>query len=402
MLCAMADREVVPDDSLLEHIFGDNLPSSFNILLNNWDKCIFAATVPNSLSNGQHSCVVRLEATNDDASRFTMVAAMQEIAAVHLPGLVSETLRISKATNKQGKEFHFSVMDLVEGSTLEEVWEQMTGENQKSVVSAIVAALSKLQSVKLSDAEVQTILHRVIGEENPNELTKGKLGGPSTGWLADGRSLLSAIEEMWQWRQPFYTIRPSESPQGAVVIESKVEGLGSVTVSDSDVGQWPIEAGFCHNDVTPRNIMVRLTGGPDENKSFELAGMIDWEFAGFYPPSYQLSIQDTYLGCSHCHLSFYVFFKEQMKDVVPQTPAQVTLLRAMELIYESRQRTLSTGKNVGAHVRKRFWEMLKLSRHPHPYIGWRSDVEGPLPGLSKEEFQKLEDDVIADLFGNTR
>ena len=71
----MDDRDVVPDESLLKHIFVDDQPSSISIILQNWDKCIFSATLPNTLKNGRHSCVVRLEALNGQPPTFHLIAA---------------------------------------------------------------------------------------------------------------------------------------------------------------------------------------------------------------------------------------------------------------------------------------------------------------------------------------
>lgn len=102
---------------------------------------------------------------------------------------------------------------------------------------------------------------------------------------------------------------------------------------------------------------------------YSLAAIIDWELAGFYPPSYQLSLQDTYLGDGNRHLSFYLLLKQGMKDTVPLSPSQVALVRAMELMFESQYRWLSDGTNIPAHIRKRFREMLGLTRDKYPYLG---------------------------------
>ena len=89
-----------------------------------------------------------------------------------------------------------------------------------------------------------------------------------------------------------------------------------------------------------------------------------------------------------------------MKDIAPPSPSQVALLRAMELIFESQQRRLSEGMNIPAHIRKRFREVLQLSRDKHPYVGWRCETEGgSLPEFSRDDAQKLEDDVVAEMIG---
>lgn len=394
----MADREVVPDESLLRHIFANNQPSSTSIILQDCDKCIFTAVFSNALKNGQHSCIVRLEALDGKSTpQFSMVAAMQEIAATCIPGLVPETLQVGIAANEQGREFEFCVTDFVEGITLQEIWDQMTGEDRRFVTTAVVEALEKLHSVRLLDAKVQTIMCRVLGEGGEEVLKKATMGGPSTGLLNDGPSLLSAIKQRWKLRRPCHTIQPVEDPKG-LVIKSGFEDIGSTTVSDADMGQWPKEAVFCHNDLTPRNLILQSSEGPDGNKRYKLAAIIDWELAGFYPPSYQLSLQDTYLSGGNRHLSFYLLLKERMKDIVPASPSQVALLRAMELIFESRERKLSEGSNVPANIRKRFKEMLRLSRDKHPYVGWKCETDGgSLPELSRVDAQKLEDDVIEEM-----
>ncbi|KAH6624918.1 kinase-like domain-containing protein, partial [Chaetomium sp. MPI-SDFR-AT-0129] len=326
-----------------------------------------------------------------------MVAAMQEIAATYIPGLVPETLQVGSASNEQGREFEVCVMEFVEGITLQEAWDKMTGEDRISVTADVVEALSKLHSVRLSDAKVQTILRRVLGEGGDEVLERAVIGGPSTGLLNDGPALLSAIEERRKLKKPFYAIQPLEDPKG-LVIESSFEDIGSTTVSDADMEQWPKEAVFCHNDLTPRNLILQSSEDPGGDIEYKLVAIIDWELAGFYPPSYQLSLQDTYLSGGNQHLSFYLLLKERMKDTVPASPSQVALLRAMELIFESQQRRLLEGMNVPANIRKRFREMLRLSRDEHPYVGWKCDTEGgAFPELSRADAEQLEDDVIEEM-----
>ena len=260
-------------------------------------------------------------------------------------------------------------------------------------------ALSKLYSVRLSDPEVRTILCRALGEGSEEVLKKAVIGGALAGFMNDGSSLLSSIEQSRKLQRPFYTIQPIADPKG-LTIGSIFEDIGSIIVSDSDMEQWPKEAVYCHNDLTPRNLILQLSNSPGGTTKYKLAAIVDWELAGFYPPSYQLSLQDTYLSGSNRHLSFYLLLKEQMKDVAPPSPSQVALLQAMELLFESQQRLLSEGTNIPAHIRKRFREVLRLSRDKHPYVGWKCDIEGgALPEFLRDDAQKLEDDVVAEMAG---
>jgi hypothetical protein len=275
----------------------------------------------------------------------------------------------------------------------------MMDEDRKSVTGSVVEAIVKLQTMRLSDAKVQTILRQALGQE---VLLKAALGGPSTGFLADGRSLLSFVEQEWKLKRPFLTIQPATGPKG-LVIKSSFEDIGSATVTDLGMDQWPKETVFCHNDLTPRNFILQHShsetlGG---HTGYKLAAIVDWELAGFYPPSYQLFLQDTYLSGGNRHISFYMLLKDGMKDIVPRSPSQVALLRAMEIIFESRQRDLYEGTNIPAHIRTRFIELLQLSQDDDPYVGWR--CQGTLVrDLSRAEFQKLEDEVIEDMIRRRR
>ncbi|KAK3301590.1 uncharacterized protein B0T15DRAFT_544082 [Chaetomium strumarium] len=222
------DRDVVPDAVLLGHIFGNNQPSSASVILQNWDKCVFKASFSTPLKNGQHECVVRLEVQGaTSAFPFAVVPAMQEIARIRIPDLVPETLQVGSAANKEGRAFQYSVVEFVEGVTLEEAWDSMVDEDRKSVTASVVEAF-----------------------------------------------------------------------------------------------------------------------------------------------------------------------------IVPRSPSQMALLRAMEIIVESRQRNLYEGKNIPAHIRRRFIELLQLSRDEDPYVGWRCEGTSLLD--FRVDFQKPEDEVIEDMIRRRR
>ncbi|POR35889.1 Uncharacterized protein TPAR_03923 [Tolypocladium paradoxum] len=394
----MDDRDVAPDETLLKHIFATNQPAHISIILQNWDKCVFKADFSGTLENRRPSCVVRLEAAeNGSSAQFATVAAMQQIAATCIPDLVPKLLQVGIAANTRGVQFQFWVMEFAQGVTLEEGWDQMSGEDQSYVATAVVEALEKLHSVRLSDDAVQAILGRALGEESEEILNKAAMGGPSTGFPDNGLALLTSITQRLQLNRPFCSIEPMTDPKG-LVIQSSFEDLGSTTIRDSDMEQWPNEAVFCHNDLTPRNIILQSFDAPDGNPTYKLAAIIDWEAAGFYPPSYELSLQDTYLSGGNRHISFYLLLKQRMKGLVPPSPSQIALLQAMELIFESQQKRLSEGTNIPAHIRKRFREKLRLSRHKDPYIGWTPEAQDvPLPRFSRIDGQKLEDDVVAEM-----
>lgn len=196
------------------------------------------------------------------STSFAAVAAMQEIAPTCLPALVPTTHRVCVAANAEGRRFHFSVMDFVEGRTLEEAWDGMDDENRVSVVGAIVDALTKLHSMRLSDRTVQDILGRALGggdSKDGNSCERGS--GWALHWVS-GKRLSPACRLRSEAEASkallFYSIELIAKPTG-LGLQSSFEDVGSVVVSQSDMTQWPEDAVLCHNDLTPRNLILSET-----------------------------------------------------------------------------------------------------------------------------------------------
>lgn len=393
----MADRNVNPDECLLRHIFNTNQPKSISIFIQNWDKCVFKAEFPKGLENHHTTSVVRLESKNEEPKNFTMIAAMQQIAATVIPDLVPKTLQVGKVANAQGRMFHFSVVEVVEGDLLEDVWQLLSADEQGNVVVELIEALRKLQSVRISDAVAQEILRKMLREDDeeiqPFLDTPDLFGGPHTGFLNYGHALIYSIMERRKLKKTFCTME-SVGDSHDVRIQSSFDGMGSIVINNSDIGKWAGESVLCHNDLTPRTLILQSRASADGKSNYKLAGIIDWELAGFYPPSYELSLQDTYLGVDQ-HVSFYLLLKDHIKIIVPRSSSQIVLLQAMELIYESQRRLMSNGNNISSQIRKRLMENSKLTRDNDPYAGWiRSSQDGPLSEYSSADFQKLVDDLV--------
>ncbi|KAF6832870.1 hypothetical protein CMUS01_06742 [Colletotrichum musicola] len=387
----MDSRDIVPDILLLNHIFPDQPQVSISIILQNWKKCVFKASFPDFL---EPCCpkIVRLEVTSDEetAKQFAIVSAMQKIAADVIPDLIPRTFQTGIANNEQGKRLQFCVMEFVEGYTLEEAWEQMSGESRHSVVAALIEALQKLHSVRISDERVQALMKRALKDSEREAFKKAVMGGPSTGFLEDGPALLTARFKRVALKKPFCDMTPATGSDD-VVIKSHYEDIGSKRLQKSIMEQWEREAVLCHNDLTPRNIIVRPRSSPDWGTEYQLAAIIDWELAGFYPASYELSLQDTYLSGANRLVTFYLLLKEGMRGLVPASPSQMSLLQTMEIMFESRQKRLLEGSNIPAHIRQRFLQKLRLRRDEYPYVGWVPAV------FTRADAQALEDEVVAEM-----
>ncbi|KAN0089996.1 hypothetical protein V8E51_018575 [Hyaloscypha variabilis] len=377
----MANRNVSPSTCLLDQIFGNDQPTTITILLQNWNKCIFRG----DFLDERLSYIARLEAEDTKVDTFVTVAALQEVARTVIPDLVPPTFQLGRVQNEEGRKFQYSVIGLVKGETLEEVWEKMGDGDRVSVVAEIASAVAKLHR----NSEILDKIQQL-----------GILGGPSTGFLNSGSKLLNAFLEKRKIRKPFCSVIPSSNGQDTIV-ESNFKDLGSVIIKESETSAWVNEAVFCHNDLTPRNILIQTTVDKNGVPSYKLAGIVDWELSGFYPASYELSLQDTYLSLANRHISFYALLKKNMAILVPRPASQVVLVHAMELIYESQQRCLLEGTNVSAHIRERFLEIGGLVKNKDPCLGWTRG-EGPSVEIDRATFQRLEDEAIEQMQAKRR
>ena len=129
----MSNKNVSPDKSLLKQIFSTDQPTAISIIRQNWDKCVFKAEFSQSQDPYNSAYIVRLESENENTAAFATIAAMQQVAARVLPKLVPRTYQVGKARNEQGRMFDFSVIALVDGHALEDVWHLLTAENQNSI-----------------------------------------------------------------------------------------------------------------------------------------------------------------------------------------------------------------------------------------------------------------------------
>jgi thiamine kinase-like enzyme len=287
---------------------------------------------------------------------------------------------------------------MIEGVTLDDVWEQIGPENRHSVLSEIVEALEKLHCIWPSDRKVKDALHNTSGDRE-NEVAV--FGGPHTGFLHDGHDLLNAIMERTKIKTPFCSLDSPPNTQQTTV-HSTHKDLGSLTIAHTDMSKWPLEAVFCHNDITPRNIILRLQSAPSEalsgSSQYKVAGIIEWDLAGFYPPSYELSLQDTHLPTRNRHVSFYLLLREYMKNTVPTLDPQVALLKAMELVFESQQRCLWEGCDMEARIRRRFFDEVGLRKNGTPFAGWVvGDGESSLVGHRRVAYENMVEEVVVGM-----
>ncbi|EGX91216.1 Protein kinase-like domain [Cordyceps militaris CM01] len=397
----MAGQDLFPDGVILQPIFDETVQDCrISIILQTWDKCVFKVA-PAALPAGRYKLpvIVRLESASASlAPQFALTAEIQKLASESLPGLVPSVLQLGKVHNSTGREYCFSVVEFVDGVTLETVWADLREENKRLVVNDIAEALTELQKRKLEDEAIQGVLAQAADGQKDDLLSKPLyFGGAHTMALTTGSSLLDAVMERRKLKREFCDIEKEENSM-RVTVKSRFGDLGSVTIEKRELDQWKEQAVLCHNDLTPRNLLLKKTSNDTAESlvEYRLAAIIDWELGGMYPSAYEMQLQDTYLGGGNRHVSFYLMLKEAMQSIVPCNRAQQDLLRAVELIFESQQRFLFEGSNIPAQIRVRFLQYCNLTRDQNIYRGWTNQVENS-PTYDADIIQKIEDDVIAEV-----
>ncbi|KAI4601505.1 hypothetical protein KJ359_011634 [Pestalotiopsis sp. 9143b] len=384
----MDSKALAPDEQLLRQLFGQQRPMII-MFLQNWEKCVFKAEFPSKAGESMPAKVVRLEIVEKESQSLSTIAAIQQIAAAVIPDLVPKVYEVGTIDDSQGRSLHFSIAEFVDGETLQDVWWGLNASAQDAIVEQLGKAIKKLHTVRPS-----AVPHGAGGRLGDQLKQPGVFGGPQTGFMNTGSDLLASIMEQRKLKKQFCIIEATSDPEG-ITIQSNFEDLGALTIEKADSDKWSEEAVLCHNDLNPRNIIIRQQESQDGTIEHRLAAIIDWELAGFYPASYELSLQDTYLSTGNQHLSYYLKLKSLMRNLVPRTLSQIQLLKANELVYESQQRHQGNGTNVPAHIRKRFIEYFHLVRDDDPYVGWTSGIDdNDLPPWSDEAAQKMEEDVI--------
>jgi hypothetical protein len=385
----MANKgRISPDEQLLGEIFPNmkKKPLASKVLVQTFETCTFVAHVDDS-----EELLIRLESSG---SRLPAVLALQRLAALVIPELVPKTLQTGKAKTKDGIELQYCVTEFL-GNTvvLESVWDHLDDEQQLTIMDSVIRAMRKLQTLGLNDLSVRSIL-----KEMEYVSKDAWLGGPHLGYFTDTASFLNGYLTAAHPKQPTATVEDDETGDG-IIIKSTYQDLSSVHIPQEELESLKRQAVFCHNDLEPRNLLVRKYDSADGKLHYELAAIIDWELAGFYPLGYEYCLKDSLLGSSNLSYSWYALFKQRAVHQLElnRLPlCQLLLMQAVDIIHESRRRNMT--RNFGVLARMKFIEREQLMRGPSIYHGWiRKPDAQDVRKHTSEDNKKLEEDVLSEL-----
>lgn len=150
------------------------------------------------------------------------------------------------AVHEFSSETRTILMDFVEGASLESVWPTMSESEKKS----IARKLGRFISLMRSDRQAETYIGSINGPVHDCRRFGDCTGGPFTDETAFNDFILN-----------LFAACPNP-------------------IRDSLAAKMRTDHGirFTHGDLTPRNIIV---------KDGEIMGVVDWEYAGWYPEYFE-------------------------------------------------------------------------------------------------------------------
>ncbi|KAI4623000.1 uncharacterized protein J4E87_006093 [Alternaria ethzedia] len=384
----MDNRLLLPDVTVISTIFPDSQPTSIDILANSFTNCTFKAEFENS-----PAVIVRIDAS---IGSLAIVSAIQEAARVQIPTYVPEQLAFGEAVTGDKKNVDYTVTEFVTDTvTLESAWPSLDLAQKSFLVDDLVNAMDAIQDVR----EPRKLARCLIPDTSPvNVVQAFEFGSARIGFAKDIREFLTLFVAKHQDPNCATSSIEVSLDGDGVIIKSALPALGEIHLSEQDLKTLNENVVFSHNDLEPRNLLVRRWQAQD-GLLYELAAIIDWEMAGFFPSAFETAIKDISLGNCNQHLDFYLMFKKKTRQLILGGEASEKLVKAVHLIAESSARQ-NTG--ISAEIRRRWIVRENLELRDDALEGWipktvGDSMERPLRPFSKEDNDELTQRVLKDL-----
>lgn len=217
------------------------------------------------------------------------------------------------------------------------------------------------------------------------------IGGPELGHHADMKGFLTKLAGD---AVPNETNFSATSSPNSFVVESHLENVNRVELTNADLDELQKHVVPCHDDLEPRNILIKRDG--THNGKWHVAAIIDCEMAGFFPFTYEYGHKDAQLGLSNIHFSYYALFKEQSRHLLAGGKSAIKLLEALRAMDVSEKR-LPT-ENVGRRFQPRWLEREKVEFSSDVRDGWvRKANAGDVRVFTKQDNDYLEMEILKEL-----
>jgi hypothetical protein len=189
--------------------------------------------------------------------------------------------------------------------------------------------------------------------------------------------------------QPKQVSIVTEEESGDVIIEAKNISKPAIRLSRQDLSSLlDHHVHFSHMGMEPRNILLRKDPAALSRDQYELAAIIDWEMAGFYPDGLEDMHKTT--GFGFCSV-VWDWYDGYMNLCANQPPRDQSVVRFMEAVHLIRNSTELQFKGVSKRLWVEYREILELEYDPRkmrtvrrpggsstskystkPFLEWRS------------------------------
>lgn len=385
----MHTADLAPDDYLLGQIFPHSIRVTIEILAQSWIECTSLVDVFDQDQPSQ-KFILHLRLPQEGNLNLRAMSAMSSIAALAIPELVPEIKKVGITQTEDSRPVEFSITEYIPGSrTLEAVWYGISSEQQKLLVEAVIEAMRKLQNLSIANERVQKILHEAsISTQAEGGVMQNSLvvaGSLELGFHDSITSLLSSI--LTPLNKRIQTSTLTSSSDGGIIISSGHADISSIQLPPHTLSALHASIVFCHNNLEPRNILVRFSPS-----GYHLVAIIDWGKSGFVPFGYEYVLKDSLLGRENQCFGWYTLFKQLAFDLLPQGPEG--FMRAVDLAHESCMRGMT--RDVGVAVRKKWIEREGLVRNEEVWRGWKRRVEREMKDR-EEDNKVLVQEVLKEL-----
>ncbi|KAK1977080.1 hypothetical protein LZ30DRAFT_602102 [Colletotrichum cereale] len=298
--------------------------------------------------------VIRMEKSRD-GDPLLATAALQRLAHRRLPHLVPKVWGAGHTQTEEGVKLSYMLSQFyMDTCTLESVWDDMDEFSRQVLVEQLVPTLFQLQDVSLANVDEEADILRGTPFETTNPGRSVMVGGPAYGYFRDFSSFLMATLKPGNAR--YSTDQKSD---GAVAIQMKLSQDGGFGFAQTDLDLLLHMSVLCHNNLEPRNILVRQVATDDDKTAYQLVSVIGWEMAGFFPFAFEVGHKDTCLGLQNQSWSWYSLYRRCAGRLLSETapaarPIWSRLIRAMMVTDSARKETDKL--NVGNLVQKLWHE----------------------------------------------
>ncbi|WYZ40869.1 hypothetical protein EsH8_IV_001210 [Colletotrichum jinshuiense] len=391
--------DLVPDFEAISGIseFAGMPICYYDIISNNLDTCTFFVLFeenhrPVGLPD---NLLIRFEKQRD-GNPLLATAALQQLAHLEAPYLVPKVWGSGETQAGDGTKLSYMLSQFhPDTCTLESVWEDLGQDEQLSLMKDVVDAMAQFQSIcltNLSDEAKEILKNTPFDPTTMGPVTR--VGGPEFGYFHDFSSFLKTTLEPGKAKYDIWI-----KHDGTVVIQVHSPDEIGIGFAVTELDLLVKTSVLCHNDMEPRNLLVRKVPGEVEPK-YELVAIINWRMAGFFPFAFEVGRKDTCLGLQNHSWSWYDLFRNLTGQAfltgTSGNAIRSKLIRA--LFFTDRTRKLGNSLNVGNRVQI-LWhekERLVLSSLAEKGFVKRKNAEGMGPSTPVDTAE-LEQEALREL-----